>query len=46
MIYKRCSRCGRRIPSGTTCPCVLADMAKSKRERDKAYSHACADIKT
>lgn len=20
-IYKRCSRCGKRIPSGTTCPC-------------------------
>lgn len=21
-IYKRCSRCGKRIPSGSTCPCV------------------------
>jgi hypothetical protein len=21
MIYKRCSRCGSRVPAGTTCPC-------------------------
>ena len=21
MIYKRCSRCGGRVPAGTTCPC-------------------------
>lgn len=21
-IYKRCSRCGKRIPSGSICPCV------------------------
>ena len=22
MIYKRCGRCGKRIPSGTTCACL------------------------
>lgn len=22
MLYKRCSRCGKRIPSGTKCPCL------------------------
>ena len=21
-LFKRCSRCGRRIPAGTTCPCL------------------------
>lgn len=28
MIYKRCPRCGKRIPSGTTCECY----AKYKRK--------------
>lgn len=45
MIYKRCSRCGKRIPSGTVCPCVLEVMAKSKRERDRTYSRTRTDTR-
>ena len=29
MIYKRCARCGKRIPSGTTCGCY----GKAKKGR-------------
>lgn len=25
MIYKRCSHCGKRVPSGTTCKCIKRD---------------------
>lgn len=25
MIYRQCGRCGRRIPSGTKCPCYSKD---------------------
>lgn len=32
-IYKRCGRCGKRIPSGTTCPCVK----EYKKSKDKDY---------
>ena len=32
MIYKRCSRCGARVPSGTTCSC----KKKNIREYSKA----------
>lgn len=33
MIYKRCSRCGKRIPEGTKCKCV-----KSRhKEYDRLY---------
>lgn len=34
MIYKRCVRCGKRIPSGTTCSCY--DKVKDKRVYAKA----------
>ena len=34
MIYKRCIRCGKRIPSGTTCSCY--DKTRDKRVYDKA----------
>lgn len=30
MIYKRCSRCHKRIPAGTTCECA----------RNREYTHA------
>ena len=33
MIYKRCSRCGKRIPTGTKCDCIK-DV---RREYDKYY---------
>ncbi len=32
-IYKRCGRCGKRIQSGSTCPCVK----EYKKSRDKDY---------
>lgn len=32
-IYKRCSRCGKRIASGTTCECVK----KRYKEYDRHY---------
>ena len=32
-IYKRCSRCGRRIPTGTTCSCIK----RRHKEYDKTY---------
>ena len=34
MIYKRCVRCGRRIPSGTTCGCY------SKYKEKRIYAPA------
>lgn len=37
MIYKRCSRCGRRIPSGSKCPCL--------KERHKEYDKYARDSK-
>lgn len=33
MIWKRCSRCKKRIPAGAVCEC----MQNIKRERDKIY---------
>lgn len=36
MIYKRCSRCGKRLLSGTTCDCVkLRHKEYDKYSRDK-----------
>lgn len=32
-IYKRCGRCGKRIPSGSTCACVK----EYKKSKDKDY---------
>lgn len=37
-IYKRCSRCGKRIPSGSRCPC--------QKERNRAYDRAGRDKKS
>lgn len=35
-LYKRCNRCGKRIPSGTSCPCVKARHKEYDRySRDK-----------
>lgn len=35
-IYKRCSRCGRRLPSGCRCPCMKARHKEYDRySRDK-----------
>lgn len=37
-IYKRCSRCGQRIPSGSTCPCIKArhkEYDRYSRDRKK-----------
>lgn len=40
MIYKTCGRCGRHIPSGTTCPCYQQDKRKyAKPEGVKKYYH-------
>ena len=36
-IYKRCSKCGKRIPSGTTCECIKQIRRQQKKERDKDY---------
>lgn len=36
MIYKRCSRCGKRIPSGSRCDCLkLRHKEYDKYSRDK-----------
>lgn len=32
MIYKQCSYCGRRLPTGTKCPCI-AQMEKARQKR-------------
>lgn len=37
-IYKRCSRCGRRLLSGSTCPCI--------KERHKEYDRYSRDRKS
>lgn len=34
-IYKRCSRCGKRLPSGTTCSCQIAGRRAGYREYDR-----------
>ncbi len=34
-IYKRCSRCGRRIPSGSRCPCQKQYQKERHREYDR-----------
>lgn len=35
-LYKRCGRCGKRIPSGSTCPCIKARHKEYDRySRDK-----------
>ena len=35
IIYKICSRCGKRIPEGTTCPCQKIRKAESDKHYDK-----------
>lgn len=35
MLYKICSRCGRRIPSGSPCPCQKIRKAESDRQYDR-----------
>lgn len=35
MIYKICSRCGRRVPEGTTCECQLRRRAESNKHYDR-----------
>ena len=37
-IYKRCSRCGRRLPPGNRCPC--------QKERHKEYDRYSRDRKS
>lgn len=37
-LYKRCSRCGKRIPSGTKCTCI--------KERHKEYDRFYRDKKS
>lgn len=40
MIYKRCSRCGKRIESGQTCECVKQRHKEYDRlSRDKDSAH-------
>lgn len=34
-IYKRCGRCGKRIPSGTTCPCIEEYKKNKNRDYDR-----------
>lgn len=38
LIYKRCSRCGKRLPTGTTCPCI--------KNRHKEYDRFSRDRET
>ncbi len=38
-IYKRCSRCGNRLSSGTKCPC----LKERHKEYDKYYRDKKAD---
>ena len=49
-IYKRCSRCGKRIPSGTTCNCYKPrDKDYDRNRRDKksyAFYHSPEWVKT
>jgi len=42
MIYKICSRCGKRIPEGMTCPC----QQRRKAESDKHYDRYQRDKKS
>lgn len=37
MIYKRCSRCGKRIPSGSTCDCKQKRHQKLKDEKSESF---------
>ena len=41
MIYKRCSRCGKRIESGQTCECVKMrhkEYDRLSRDKDELIS--------
>lgn len=44
-IYKRCSRCGSRVPSGSKCPCIIEIEKQRKKARDKAYDTTTRDKK-
>lgn len=41
-IYKRCSRCNKRIPEGTTCECAKKKNQERYREYDKTRRDAKA----
>ena len=36
-IYKRCSRCGKRIPTGTNCACQKRRYTEDKHTKDDKY---------
>lgn len=44
MIYKRCSRCGKRLPEGQTCPCSKLRHKEydkySRDSRSKDFYHS------
>lgn len=42
MIYKRCGRCGKRLPEGQRCPCI----AKYNSERNREYDTYRRDTKS
>lgn len=39
MIYKRCIRCGKRIPTGTTCGCYQRTYAKPEGIKTEYHSN-------
>lgn len=48
-IYKRCSRCGKRIPSGSTCQCIKArhkEYDRYSRDRKSKRYYSSEEWKT
>lgn len=49
-IYKRCSRCGKRLPSGTSCPCLKKRYQEydrySRDRKSKEFYNGAAWIRT
>ena len=46
MIYKRCPHCGRRIPSGTTCPCYKRQYAPTKEGAEFYHTQRWQKLRT
>ena len=45
MIYKRCARCGKRIPSGTTCGCYKREYGKPTGIKTQYHTQRWKDVR-
>ena len=45
MIYKRCSKCNKRIPTGTECPTCKRDYSQDKKSRKEYHGGRWAKLR-